>query len=187
MFAAADRRGDLPPYARVAVDIVGDHRLLDPLQINAGVFEHANHPNGVCNIPAHVRICHQLDVRPDRIANGPYQLQISPHPGETVSRAVAEALLHCRKALFAECVGLPGEPAQIFVRVKPAGVDRNPLAGSSAKQVINRLAGCLAENVPERDINRADRFERQSLAALVEGAAEHFLPQQFDIERIFAQ
>src|SRR5262249_42166154 len=57
----------------------------------------------------------------------------------------------------------------------------------SAEQVVHRLPGSLAHQVPKRDIHGADGLQRGAFAPEVDRTAVHLLPQKLHIEGAGAQ
>ena len=55
-----------------------------------------------------------------------------------------------------------------------------------AEQLVDGLAERLALDVPERDVETADRVDRDPAATEVDEAAVHLVPQALDIGRILA-
>ena len=53
-----------------------------------------------------------------------------------------------------------------------------------AEQLADRLAERLPLDVPERDVDAADRVDRDSAAADEDDAAIHLVPEPLDVERI---
>ena len=56
-----------------------------------------------------------------------------------------------------------------------------------AEQLADRLAGRLALDVPERDVDAADRVDGDPAAADVVDAAVHLVPEPFDVVRVLAE
>src|SRR5262249_57507446 len=63
----------------------------------------------------------------------------------------------------------------------------NSLAGLSAEQVVDRLPGRFAHDIPQGDVDRADRLNCHAFTAIVDTLAEHALPQDLDVERILIE
>ena len=99
-----------------------------------------------------------------------------PHPTRSfiAREALVFVLLRFRRELLER------------LAVEPAGVHRNPRLRSTAEQAEHRLTGGLAENVPQRDVHRADRSHANALAPERHRPAVHVLPQEFDVPRIGA-
>ena len=56
----------------------------------------------------------------------------------------------------------------------------------SAEQIVDRLVGRLADDVPQRHLYRAeDRSQLQAGVSKVVARAVHAVPDQLDVERIF--
>src|SRR5260370_17446928 len=66
-----------------------------------------------------------------------------------------------------------------------AGIGLDPVA-AGAEQAIHRQLGDLAGDVPQRDVDAADRLHDQAAPAVLPGAREHLLPEIFDQERVLA-
>src|SRR5437588_272532 len=101
MLAAADRSVDGSANLRITVNVIRNDRLLDPLEIQARVLQHPDHANRIRNVPTHVRVGHQLDVRTNGMPDGANQLQVLPHAFEPVARTVTEPLLHRSESALA--------------------------------------------------------------------------------------
>ena len=72
-------------------------------------------------------------------------------------------------------------------RIKPARIDRNARLGSASEQAIDGLVGRFAEQVPERDIYRADCCHGDALTAVGHRLAIHVLPQEFGFPGVGAE
>ena len=145
------------------------------------------HADGIGGIPTHVGIRHEVDVRPHGSADSAYQVQVLAHALVARGGSVAEPLFHRTEALSNQFRGLPRQLLEVSVRIQAAGVDRNPLLGLPAQQVVERLARSLAANIPEGDIDGADGLQHQAFASIVERAAVHALPEQFHVEGAVSQ
>jgi hypothetical protein len=65
-------------------------------------------------------------------------------------------------------------------------VEADPVAAGTADQIVYRTTEGLADDIPERDLNAADRGNNHSgLTDLVEGAV-HAVIEILDVEGIFA-
>ena len=70
VFAANDAEVERVGDARVAGEVVGDDRLLKPVDVV--LFELAAHADRGVRVPAHVDVDHDLDVRSERFAHPPH-------------------------------------------------------------------------------------------------------------------
>src|SRR5207249_11476457 len=70
-------------------------------------------------------------------------------------------------------------------RGKARKIDWYPVAVASAEELVDRLPGRLAHEIPEGDVKGADRARKESraVAALPIGI-EHLVPEDVQIERI---
>src|SRR4029077_4182687 len=77
------------------------------------------------------------------------------------------------------------ERGHVVMPEQPAGICRSaaPLA---AEQSIHRLALRLPTQVPERDVDAADRRDGRALATVPAGEAVHLLPEGLGLQRILA-
>src|SRR4051794_34993317 len=88
--------------------------------------------------------------------------------GEALVAEPTDALAHLRRV----------------VRHQHRGVRAHLVALLRAEQLAHRLALRLALDVPERDVDAADRVQRDPAAADVDQAAVHLLPEPLDVRRI---
>ena len=72
------------------------------------------------------------------------------------------------------------------VGVKLGVVDRDLFLGASAQEFEHRLARQLAHQIPDRQVNCADRCHADALAAPSMAAAIHLFPDMGVVERVFA-
>ena len=68
-----------------------------------------------------------------------------------------------------------------FVHLEAGIVRRNLVAIRAPQQPINRLAGVLAADVPQRQIHSADRHNRDALASVEQRGVVHLLPKQLHV------
>ena len=184
-FVFAAGNGDAPESSqfRVAVDVVGNHRFFEPAQIE--FFEQRNHAFGVIQIPAHVGVGHDVHAVADRLAHGADEREILLHAFRAVGRPPAETQLHRLVTFVLVLLRFAREFIQRRA-VKPAGINGNFRFRASAEQTINRLLRGLAENVPQRDVHRADGDHADAFAAKRHRLAIHVLPEKFDVPRVRA-
>ena len=101
---------------------------------------------------------------------------VLPHALASVRRAVRHRQL---QALVAEL--------DVLLDVVARAVGRNPVLRLAAEQFVDRHPERVADQVPQRQIDAADRVHRDAHAAVVHGGAPHDVPQPLDIERVFAE
>ena len=183
VLAAGDGDAAVALEGGVALQVVRNHRLFEPAQVER--LEQRQHPLGVVERPAHVGVGHDVDAGADRLAHGAHQIEVALHAFGAVDRAPAEAQLHGAVAGVLVAARFRRELVERRA-VQAAGVDRNAPLGPAAEQAVDRLAGGLAEHVPERDVDRADRDHAEALAAPGHGLAVHVLPEELDVPRILA-
>ena len=73
------------------------------------------------------------------------------------------------------------------VRHQPRRVGADALVADGAEQLADRLARRLALEVPERDVEAADRVDRDAAPADVVDAAVHLVPEPLDVVRVLAE
>ena len=66
-------------------------------------------------------------------------------------------------------------------------VDHQPLLRFAAQQLVDRQAGCFAQNVPLRDVDGRQHAEIGAAPGLVRDAVEHILPEALDLRGVLAQ
>jgi hypothetical protein len=83
---------------------------------------------------------------------------------------------------------LAGLRGQLVERraVEAARVDGNARFGAASEQSIDGLLRGLAEQIPERDVDGADRGHADALAAERHRLPVHVLPQELDVPRVGA-
>jgi hypothetical protein len=181
VLARSDRRVDRGSHAREAADVVGDHRLLEPAQPDTRVLDRPDAADRVAGVPAHVRVRHDVDVRPDGVDDGVDELDVAADPLPSLDRPVRETLLHGREPLRRPRCRLRGERVEVLRRVEPARIGGSEGRMAPPRRSWNGDAELLAEQVPERDVDRADRVEDDAAAADVERGAVHRLPEEADL------
>ena len=72
------------------------------------------------------------------------------------------------------------------VGARRGAVHGQPLLGLAAQQRVHRLAAQVAEQVPQRQVDRRDRLQRQPLAPVVGGGAPHLVPHELEIAGVLA-
>ena len=72
------------------------------------------------------------------------------------------------------------------VRHQPRRVGADPLVLDRADQLAHRLAERLALDVPERDVEAADRVNGDPTTSDEDDAAVHLVPEPLDVERVLA-
>src|SRR6516164_1477823 len=94
---------------------------------------------------------------------------------------------HAFEAAGAVAFGLASEVVDRFPFLveTAAGIGLDPVA-ATAEQTIERQFGDFAGDVPERDVDAADRIHDDAAAAVLAGAREHLLPQPLDQQRVLA-
>ncbi len=195
---AGDRCGERIGDPRAAVDVVGRDRLLDPVELIG--LERAAHFDRERRAPGAVDVDHQLRVRAQRAAYrrnprdvlfgvGLAQLGMIDQMAQMgLRRRIAPDLhLHAVEAAGAVAFGLAGKIVDrlAFLVKAAAGIGLDPLA-AAAEKAIERQPGDLAGDVPERDVDAADRIHDDAAAAKLSGAREHLLPQPLDQQRVLA-
>jgi hypothetical protein len=86
------------------------------------------------------------------------------------------ARLHARGGAVAERIATATERRRVALQM---------VAIHSAEEFVHRHAQCLAFEVPQREVQRADRVQPFASRWIVEGAI-HVLPQALDVERVLA-
>ena len=102
-------------------------------------------------------------------------------------RIAPDLHFHASEATGAVALGFTGEVVDrlAFLVEAAAGIGLDPLA-AAAEQAIERQIGDLTGDVPERDVDAADRIHNNPAAAVLARPREHLLPQPLDQERVLA-
>ena len=132
----------------------------------------------------------EVRYRPNRFGAG----ALPNRPAERCAKLVKGPDLHRFDAIAQQLGGqfprapfAPGMVVLIGAVANACIVDRNPLAITSAQQIVDRLAGGLAHNIPQRHIYRADGARLcPSVTEKVHGG-EEIVPMVFNIKRAAAQ
>src|SRR5215469_8048849 len=195
---AGDGRVERVGDAGAAVDIVGGDRLLDPEQL---IGRHlAAHLDREGRAPGAIDIDHQLSLRPERLAYrgdarevlgrvGLAEIDIAGQLAQMRAgrRVAADLHLHAFEATGAVALRLAGDavdPLPLLVKTA-AGIGLDAVAARS-QQLVDRELRDLAGDVPQRDVDAADRVEDEAAPAVLPGPDEHALPQPFDHQRVLA-
>ena len=157
-------------------------------------FHRAAHLDRESRAPGAVDVDHQLALWPQRVADSgdPRQIlarldlaefgvadQFAPM---RLGRGVAADLhLHALEAADAIGLGFGREVGGGFALLVEAarGIGLDPVA-AAAEQPVDRHVGDLAGDVPQRDVDAADRLHDEPAPAVLPGAGEHLLPEMLD-------
>ena len=172
-FPAGDRNVERRAQAAVAVMVLRRHRLLEPQK--PVLLHRAADPDRGRGIVGVVRVRHQPHLRPDRAAD-----QGDPR-GVRLDRQQAQLDLDRGDARRRVAFDLGGKlrhhrvrVAEILGVVAPGPVGHGPVAERAAHQVMDRPVQRLAPDVPERDVDGADRLDVGSRPSEI--AAERVVP-----------
>ena len=162
-------RGHAPPQIAVAPVVVGDQRLLEPLQPvlvgGGGPAGRRSRGRATSSSPTSAR----SRRRPSRASR----------PARRCWRA-GPATPSCGPW----CSGhLAADEAHLLRQVGPGagGVEGELVANRAAEQVVDRLLPHPAEQVPEREVDGADHVEDEPLAAVEERGPAHLVPDLLDV------
>ena len=163
------RRGD----AAVAGEILGDHRLLEPVGIEL-VDAMAGLDGGV-GVPAHVDVDHDLYAAAHRLAHRLDVLHVlAPRPD------VRHLHLDGLQSLRGELPGARDHAVAPEAAETARAVGGN-LGACRAPQSKQRQAGPLADDVPQRHVDGALGEHRDAHAAQPEVALVERLPDRLDL------
>ena len=133
--------------------------------------------------PGGRRIDHQPDVRAHMLARGVDQ---SFGPGQIVA---PERIGHDLDRLQPELQAAIDRPADLIGRFSQR-IDRaireHPVAPPRPEQIGRRLAGNLAANVPQGDVDGAQGVDDHAAAAVIAGEVVHPVPESLDVGSILA-
>jgi len=147
------------PLAQVGVApvIVRGEGFLDPAQPQ--LARTVRQPRGVVKVEGHPTVPHQPEFVPDAIPHLRELLEVGGQPRLSLRRAVLQRHLAAQ------------EPQLLgHVWASTGGVKHELVAHRAPEQCVDRLLTDLPEQVPQRQIDPADRVEDDALAAIVERA-----------------
>ena len=75
----------------------------------------------------------------------------------------------------------------VLFKVISGAVGRDARLGLAAKQFVHRHAKRVTDEIPERQVDAADRVGGDTGAVVIHGRAPEDVPDALDIERIFAE
>src|ERR1700731_187197 len=162
VLAAGDRHVERPADLYIAVDVFGRNRLFKQLDVE--FLELPSDPDRGGNAETMVGIDHQLDVASDRLAHRAHAVVIALDRSKTdLHLDCLEACLHIAFSLFD---GLIDKPVHVG-KIEPGRIGVDLGTKRAADQFMNRLAAQLTDQVPQRDIDAADRPDRHSLRPVI--------------------
>ena len=95
-----------------------------------------------------------------------------------------QPILNARKPCACSCASCSRQRLRLVHQQR--GVGPHPLAIASAQQAPDRLPGGLAENVPQRDVDAADRVRDGAAAPQPEGVLVQLLADALRLQRVLA-
>ena len=182
----ADARVHGGVKAPVAVEVVLDQRVLEPEQAHVAVDRPA-HADRVARVPAHERgdVDDHVDVRPDRVPDGARDGPVPPLvAAEGDGEIVAPAALHVAVALGHEPAELPPDAVEVVSGEDGRGTGGEPVPPLASEQPVERHAGGLPGDVPQRHVDRADAERDQPAVAVPVGRVAEPAPDARDVARI---
>ena len=176
----ATRTDDLARQALVAEQVVGLEGLFEPEEPErlGARAELARAGQGV----GHAAVDHQLARRAQDVARGRRQLDVAPDVATQRPPAQlegGEALGDDARGELDDVLGGLGHDL--------AGVDLDRGRDLAAQEPRHRQARHLAQDVPQRHVDRAHRVQPRAVAAVVVRAAEHRVPQRADPPGVLAE
>ena len=181
LLAGRDRDVDRVRQLGVGLVLVRLERLLEP--VDAELLELARDADRDVRVGdvAEPGVDQDLDAVSAGLAGGGGEPDVVV--GILAERPPAE--LDRREALLAERRDRLGDLLG-RVRHQPGRVGADPVVLDGAEQLADRLAERLPLDVPERDVDAADRVDRDPAAADEDHAAIHLVPEPLDVERVLA-
>ena len=171
--AGRDRDAAFGAHPRHAVVVLGrPYRLLEPEEV---VRRHAlGHRNGFVGCPGTIGVDHQLDLGADDAARRRHF-----GLGDLVQLDARITLLKGVRGVALDEVGL--------AVAQQARIDRHALGGLAAQHAIERLAGDLAGDIPQRDVEAGQRIGDRPVARRIVELALQVAHQAADVARIAAE
>ena len=134
--AEVERFGD----AKVAGEIIGHHRLLEPIDVI--LLKFPPHLDGDVGGPTHVHVDHDVDVGAERLAHAPDVGEVGVQIAD-----VGNLHLDCLVAPVLEVQGL-GDHAVAAAAAETAAAVSRQLRATMAPQPMQRQLRPLAERIP---------------------------------------
>src|SRR5690606_22280191 len=163
--------------------VLGVARLFEPVE--AVRLELLGYRNRRGRAEAAVAVDQDLHLGPDCVAHRRNPLDRLTDQGVVgiAARALERVELEAAIALVPDRARRLADLRGAGARAVPGvGVGGQALVHAAAQELVHRAMECLAHDVPERDLDRADRAVQDRPAAR-ELVAEHGLPQALDRER----
>ena len=155
----------------VPFHVVGVQHLFPPVDVELPAA--LGQTDRVRHAERHVAIDHQREVRTHPLAVGGEERPIVAKPALAVVRPVRQGNLPTEKT---------HRLRRIRCRSRAVEVDR--LARRPADQLADRLLACLADRVPQREVDDADRRDRQALAPVEHRGAVHLVPHPVGVAHV---
>ena len=163
----------------IAIEILGRNRLFEPVHVQ--LLELAANVDRLGHVEAMIRVDHQHNVRADRVAHSGNPIQVLLHRTQAdfhldrfeSLRFIAERFLD---RLFVQAIHV------LEVKAGRIGLQRG--TETAADQLVDRLVGGFADNVPQRNINTADRCDGHARQAVILDLVVELFPQHFNVEGI---
>ena len=170
MFAGGDQHPGRHLLAKfpVAPVVVGDQRLLQPLQpvfVGGG-----GQPDGVVKIQRHPAVPHQPKILANLLPHRGELIKIRPQTRRPLMRAMMQGKLAADEAHLLRQIGTGA-----------GGVEDQLVADRTAEQVVDRLLPQPTQQVIQSKINCADHIEHQPFATVEQRRGEHLVPDLLNI------
>ena len=136
-------------------------------------------------IEPHVAFDHDVDVVAHRFARAANHLDVLLQSGQPFGHRIAAPHFHAAEAGVLAGDGFGLQPIEV-ARVKPAVVGGDGRLGPAAEQHEHRLIADVTLDVPQSDVDGADRGQHGALATEGDRRSVHLLEQVLRVERILA-
>jgi hypothetical protein len=181
VLAAGDRHRHRAPHLGVSDRVLGRDRLLEPADIERA--ERAAERDRVGDAVRVVRIDQQPHAAAlNRVGDRTHDRDVRVDPEADLDLKRREALRHALPRFGDE----PRGRVALRQPIEAGRVGAHFTAERAAQQAMHRNAVCLAGKVPDRDVDRADRRDDRSLAAVIARRVVHPVPQDLGRERVLA-
>ena len=185
-FAGHHRNAARAPHLGQRFDVLGLTRLLEPVGLELG--ERIGEIDGVHRRQAAVDVEQQVDVRTDRVAHRAHDLHGAPDVLLRDVRAPGarhRVELHRGEPALDHGLGSARVVLRLLHLVAPAvRVDANARAAGTAEEIVDRLLGGLADDVPQRLLDAGGGAIEFQRAAPLRVVVERDLQDVTDLERI---
>lgn len=156
------------PHARIGIELLGNHRLLEPVDavFSRTIAERDGFGNGI----AVIGVDHQPHIRPDRFAHGGNDRKILLDAETDLDLAGVKTLC----TALSHLIGIVGDAVDPITLEAAGGVGAHAFAPAPAEQHGDGGAVMLSLDIPQRYIDAGQGCNAEAaLATVAQGIVKH--------------